>query len=444
MVTALVLSAAGANAMTRSPTATSSTAAPIERTIPAHSRPKAAPAKPSISASSGSNPNAHIRSRKLTPAARTSISTSFRPIGFGLRTSQSSDSSPPGWLAAKPSAAGPAARCGGRPRRTRGTCRPIGVRTISLSAPSAAISRAICRTRSAGGTPLAKSSRRSESRGISLIKTRAKPQRAPPIAARSISPGAVCCASQVTTQSVACRCAASEATRASTASCCAANSTGGSSFAPSARSRIIPPASRLPPPASSATPKPGGCGGSTRCPAEARRASSAALNILSPPTRVITRGSIVSSGPGSGRGGAIPQNIAVGQGAAVIAALPPAANPAAASSACHSPPVRSGDLSPAGHHPVACPRMMSQNGVGSGSAPRKIPPGASRSPNLPSDPASSRRRALALTAMTMSKDAGSRPSSRSFGDHWRAAAPTNDSASNDSSAACSASTLVAR
>src|SRR6516164_4173036 len=64
-----VLSDAGASPATRSPTARFVTSSPTARMIPAHSRPKVGPAKPSISASSGSSPIAHIMSRKLSPAA---------------------------------------------------------------------------------------------------------------------------------------------------------------------------------------------------------------------------------------------------------------------------------------------------------------------------------------------------------------------------------------
>ena len=61
-------------------------------------------------------------------------------------------------------------------------------------------------------------------------------------------------------------------------------------------------------------------------------------------------------------------------------------NPAAASSARHSSPERSGDAPPvdaAGcHHPARCPNTTSQSGLGSGSTAMKSPPGASRSRKL--------------------------------------------------------------
>jgi hypothetical protein len=69
IVTTRVLSEAGAKPMTRSPTAQPSTSGAIEPITPAHSSPKVGPANPSISASSGSSPIAHIMSRKLSPAA---------------------------------------------------------------------------------------------------------------------------------------------------------------------------------------------------------------------------------------------------------------------------------------------------------------------------------------------------------------------------------------
>ena len=54
--------------------------------MPAHSSPNVGPAKPSIRASSGSSPIAHIMSRKLSPAACTSISTWPGLDGWGART----------------------------------------------------------------------------------------------------------------------------------------------------------------------------------------------------------------------------------------------------------------------------------------------------------------------------------------------------------------------
>ena len=161
--------------MTRSPTATFSTPGPTARTMPAHSSPKVGPAKPSISASSGSSPIAHIMSRKLRPAACTSIATSPFPrsrcaIGFQL-----SASSPPGRSLLSPSRSPGSAQRGGRPRRRRSTCRPVGVQTISVSGVAAPISRSSRSAISVPPSPGGMSTSFSDSRGISLTSVRRKP-----------------------------------------------------------------------------------------------------------------------------------------------------------------------------------------------------------------------------------------------------------------------------
>ena len=144
----------------------------------------------------------------------------------------------------------------------------------------------------------------------------------------------------------------------------------------------------------------------------------------------------------------MPQNTADGHGVQALGAVSVERNPAAASSARHSFPDRSGDASPtvdaACHHPGPWPKTTSHNAFGSGSTARKIPPGARR-PRRPKKLAvSSCRRAQVFTAKMISKAAPSRPSLPSWGDHRRAETPVKDSAKNESRAACSASTLVAR
>ena len=207
--------------------------------MPAHSSPKVGPANPSISASSGSSPIAHIMSRKLSPAACTSTSTWPGPTGRGAPTSHPRESRPPGWRLPSVRTSEGSANRGGRPRRTRSTCRPSGVQTISSSVLEADSSAAICRARSFAARVAGRSTRRSESRGISLASTRAKLHIAPPTRPDASPISDDCWASQVMTQSSERRSAACVATRANAAICCEASSVGSSGQEPSARKRIV-------------------------------------------------------------------------------------------------------------------------------------------------------------------------------------------------------------
>ena len=223
-VVTCVLNEAGAKPATRSPTARSSTPGPTAWTMPAHSSPKVGPANPSISASSGNSPIAHITSRKLRPAAWTSIATSPGPGERGTIVCHPSASSPLCCAVVNAAMSVGAAQRGGRPRRSRSTKRPLGVQTISVSAVSAASSAAIFSARASGLIPGGRSISRSLSRWISLTSTRPKPHNAAPTSpASALSPA--CCAPLVTSHSGMCRSAAAAATRATKAISCVACAT---------------------------------------------------------------------------------------------------------------------------------------------------------------------------------------------------------------------------
>ena len=173
IVTTRVLNEAGANPMTRSPTANPSTPAPIERTMPAHSSPKVGPAKPSISASSGQQSH---RPHHVAKVEARGVHLDFDLAGpDGLRRPRPpnpSASSPPGWRLPNVSSSD------GRPTRRKTAAQPKHMTPFRrpddlVSGCGAAISAAICRARSPAGLP-GKVEQADRKPGISLVSTRAK------------------------------------------------------------------------------------------------------------------------------------------------------------------------------------------------------------------------------------------------------------------------------
>ena len=358
------------------------------------------------------------------------------------------ESRPPGWRLPSVRRSEGSANRGGRPRRTRSTWRPSGDQTISSTVLDADNSVAICRARSFAARAAGKSSRRSESRGISLASTRAKLQIAPQTRPDVSPVSDDCWASEVMTQSSERRSAAWVASRARAAICCEASSVGSPRQEPSAMKRIVGGDASLPLRSSNPSAKEfAGPASVTRWPASASRSCTMAASAASPATTETERGSPGSQRKGSWRGRAVPHNMAHGQGVQALDAASADRNPAAASSVHHSSAERRGDPSlprdRASHHPGPWPNTMSQSGFGSGSTATKTPLGAKSFRRSAKPLASSPRRAQAFTARTMSKPVWSSASIPSCGDHRRAVTPSNDSARNESRALCSASPLVA-